>query len=231
MDAESGRIRFHVHGKFADSLQPREQVLSLSFLEASSCVCVKASYRDATDILNRLLGRTGSDTIKLRTLSDSMCRIGDEVSTILSNVTAKILLMYGFDDESGLPMDGVALSDSITSVAGSSTLEFDEAKIAAAISAVNEAREEKIPFLPKEIQIESAPSECVYVSIDDIGVKHPREAGRKKIYTPEQNVRIAEIRSSGKSIRETAREAGCSTGHVQDVLRSMKEKHGCMEIN
>ena len=61
--------------------------------------------------------------------------------------------------------------------------------------------------------------------------RNPREAGRKKIYTPEQNVRIAEIMSSGKSIRETAREAGCSTGHVQDVLRSMKEKHGCMEIN
>ena len=50
------------------------------------------------------------------------------------------------------------------------------------------------------------------------------ESGRKKIYTPEQNVRIAEIRSSGKSIRETAREAGCSTGHVQDVLRSYEGK-------
>ena len=179
LDAESGRISFHVHDGFADSLQPKERVLSLSFLEATSCVCVKASYRDATDILNRLLGRTGSDTIKLRTLSDSMCRIGDEVSSTLSDVTAKILLMYGFDNESGLPMDGVALPGSITSVAGSSTPEIDEAKIAAAISAVNEAREKKIPFLPKEVQIESVPSECVYVSIDDIGVKHQKDSRKE----------------------------------------------------
>ena len=179
MDAESGRISFHVHGKFADSLQPKERVLSLSFLEASSCVCVKTSYRDATDILNRLLGRTGPDTIKLRTLSDSMCRIGNEVSLKLSDVTAKILLMYGFDDESGLPMDGVTLSDTITSVSGSPALEIDEGKIAAAISAVNETREEKIPFLPGEIRIESAPSECVYVSIDDIGVKHQKDSRKE----------------------------------------------------
>lgn len=66
----------------------------------------------------------------------------------------------------------------------------------------------------------------------DIKTAHnPREAGRKKKYTSEQNARIVEIRSSGKSIRETAREAGCSTGHVQDVLRSMEKKQGCMEIN
>ena len=91
LDAESGRISFHVHGTFAESLQPKERVLSLSFLEASSCVCVKTSYRDATDILNRFLGRTGSGTIKLRTLSDSIGRIGEEVSLELSDVTARIL--------------------------------------------------------------------------------------------------------------------------------------------
>ena len=179
LDAESGRISFHVHGTFAESLQPKERVLSLSFLEASSCVCVKTSYRDATDILNRFLGRTGSGTIKLRTLSDSIGRIGEEVSLELSDVTARILAIYGFDDDSGLPMDGVILSDSITSVSSSSPVEIDEPKISAAISAINETREEKIPLPPRAIQIESIPSECVYVSIDDIGVKH-QKASRKE---------------------------------------------------
>ena len=179
LDAESGRINFHVHGTFAESLQPKERVLSLSFLEASSCVCVKTSYRDATDILNRFLGRTGPGAIKLRTLSDSIGRIGEDVALELSDVTARILSMYGFDDDSGLPMDGVALSDSITSVSSSSPVEIDEAKISAAISAINETREEKIPFLPGEIQIESAPSECVYVSIDDIGVKHQKDSRKE----------------------------------------------------
>lgn len=59
--------------------------------------------------------------------------------------------------------------------------------------------------------------------------RNPREAGRKRAYTTEEDAEIAAIRASGKSIRETAREAGCSVGHVQDVLRKLKG--GCMEIN
>ena len=179
LDAESGRISFHVHGTFADSLQPKERVLSLSFLEASSYICVKTSYRDATDILNRFLGRAESEAVKLRTLSDSMCRIGEEVSQELSDVTARILALYGFDDESGLPADGVILSENITSVAEPSCIEINESKIVEAVAAVNETREEKIPYSPDKIQIESAPSTCVYVSIDDIGVKHQKDSRKE----------------------------------------------------
>ena len=168
-----------MHDAFANSLQPKERILSLSFLEASSFICVKTSYRDATDILNRFLGRSGSETIKLRTLSDSICRIGDEVSQELSDITSNILAMYGFDDESGLPMDGVVLSDTITTVSGASPVEIDEVTIAEEIAAINETREEKIPFSSKGIQIESIPSECVYVSIDDIGVKHQKDSRRE----------------------------------------------------
>lgn len=168
-----------MHDAFANSLQPKERILSLSFLEASSFICVKTSYRDATDILNRFLGRSGSETIKLRTLSDSICRIGDEVSQELSDITSNILAMYGFDDESGLPMDGVVLSDTITTVSGASPVEINEVTIAEEIAAINETREEKIPFPSKGIQIESIPSECVYVSIDDIGVKHQKDSRRE----------------------------------------------------
>ena len=179
MDAEVGRISFSVHGTFAGSLQPKERVLSLSFLEASSCVCVKTSYRDATDILNRFLGRTGAGTIKLRTLSDSICRIGNEISQELSDVTERILKMYGFDVDSGLPIDGVALTDNITSITGSSAIEINESVITEAISGVNDSREEKIPFSAEEITVESIPSECVYISVDDIGVKQ-QKASRKE---------------------------------------------------
>lgn len=109
LEAETGRIAFFVRGELADSLQPKERILSLSFLEAASYVCIKTSYRDAADILNRFLGRADTDTIKLRTLSDSICRIGAGISKELSDVTAHILSMYGFDDESGLPLEDVAL--------------------------------------------------------------------------------------------------------------------------
>ena len=123
------------------------------------------------------------------------------MSQELSDVTSKILAMYGFDDKSGLPMDGVVLSDSITSVSGSLPVEIDEAKVADAITAVNETREEKISFLPENIQIESTPSDCVYVSIDDIGVKHQkdtRKEGSIRDYKYVENT-VAHIQYGDKS--------------------------------
>lgn len=179
MESESGRIAIRVYGAFADSLQPKERVLSLSFLEAASCVCTKTSYRDAADILNRFLGRIDINTIKLRTLSDSMCRIGAEISEELSDVTAHILSMYGFDDESGLPLEKAVLSDNITAVAISHSAKPSNPEIDELIAAVNDSREEKIPFSAAEIKIESAPEECVYISIDDIGVKHQKDSRKE----------------------------------------------------
>lgn len=159
-------------------MKPKERVLSLSFLDAASYVGVKTSYRVATDILNRFLGRTDTDSIKLRSFSDSVCRIGNEISEELSSVTARILAMYGFDSETGLPMDGTELPDHITSPVPPDVAEIDEDKIRKAMDHVNASREreEQIPFSPREVTLESAPSECVYISIDDIGVKHQKES-------------------------------------------------------
>ena len=84
--------------------------------------------------------------------------------------------MYGFDDETGLPRTDAALSDNITMPAVSGFPEIDKGRIQDVIDTVNSAREEKIPFSPPEVSIESVPPDCVYVSIDDIGVKHQKES-------------------------------------------------------
>lgn len=161
LEAESGRIALRVSGVFADFLQPKERVLSLSFLEAASCVCTKTSYRDAADILNRFLGRNDMNTVKLRTLSDSICRIGAEISEKLSDVTSYILSMYGFDSESGLPLEDAALSENITAAATSQGAKPGRSEIDEIIAAVNDSQEEKIPFSAAEIKIESVPEEYI----------------------------------------------------------------------
>lgn len=201
LDSEAGRIFFSAYGMLAGSLLPRERVLSLSFLETASYICVKTSYRDATDILNHFLGRPEEDKIKLRTLADCIGRTGNEISKELSVVTARILTMYGFDDETGLPRKGAALSDNVTTPAVSDSLEIDEKRIREAMDTVNAVREEKIPFSPEEISIESNPRDCVYVSIDDIGVKHQKESraeGSQRDYKFVENT-VAHIQYGDKS--------------------------------
>lgn len=105
-----------------------------------------------------------------------MCRTGNEISGALSDVTAHILARYGFDPETGLPRADAALPDSITMPGMPDSIEIDDDRIRNAIDAVNTSREEKIPFSPQEVSMESAPAECVYVSIDDIGVRHQKES-------------------------------------------------------
>lgn len=179
LDSESGRISLFVCGSLASSLKPKERILSLSFLEAASCVCTKTSYRDSTDIINRFLGRSGANTIKLRTLSDTICRTGAEISQELSNITSLILTMYGFDTESGLPLEDVVLSNNITTLALPDKAEIDTKKIEDAIFAINDSREEKIPFKADDVIIESVPSESVYVSVDDVGVKQQKNSRKE----------------------------------------------------
>ena len=94
------------------------------------------------DILNRFLGRTDINSVKLRTLSDSISRIGAEISKELSNVTAHILSMYGFDGESGLPLEGMVLSDNITAAAVAQVAEQGKPEINEGIAAVNDSRKE-----------------------------------------------------------------------------------------
>ncbi len=179
LDLESGRISLFVCGSLASSLKPKERILSLSFLEAASCVCTKTSYRDSTDIINRFLGRSGANTIKLRTLSDTICRTGAEISQELSNITSLILTMYGFDTESGLPLEDVVLPNNITTLALPDKVEIDTKKIEDAIFAINDSREEKIPFKADDVIIESVPSESVYVSVDDVGVKQQKNSRKE----------------------------------------------------
>ena len=109
--------------------------------------------------------------------------------------------MYGFDAESGLPLEDAVLSDNITTVSAPQPAGSGEAGINEIIAAVNDSREEKIPFSAAEISIESVPEECVYVSIDDIGVKHQKDSrkeGSVRDYKYVENT-IAHIQYGGES--------------------------------
>ena len=53
-------------------------------------------------------------------------------------------------------------------------------------------------------------------------VRNTRGAGRKKAYSKEEDQKIKKIYESCRSMRRTAKEAGCSLGHVQDVIHPKK---------
>ena len=76
----------------AQSLQPKERVCSTGYMELSCRLCTKLSYRNATEMINLFQHRDAGETIKLRTLSDSVERVGEQISARLEEMTQKVAL-------------------------------------------------------------------------------------------------------------------------------------------
>jgi len=174
IESELGRIAAHIRDSLACSIQPKERIASLAYTFLSSKVCTKLSYRDAVQTLNLFFHRKKEDSIKLRTLADSMERLGEKIEDQLAEATDKILEMHGFDSETGIPKEGISLSENIINPCAGAT--FDKPALQTAINDINVSREEKITFTAEELDIGQTGPDCVYVSIDDIGVKHQKDS-------------------------------------------------------
>lgn len=160
----------------AQSLQPKERIPSVGYLRLSSEICTKLSYREAVEIINHFQHRNGHDAIKLRTLADCMGRIGCKISQALGEASGRVLKMYGFDSENGLPMEGVSLTKNITAAHAPQKTADDIQSLRDAIDAVNASHDEKIPFTAEELDIETRASGSVYISIDNVGVKRQKDS-------------------------------------------------------
>ena len=126
--------------------------------------------------MNRFQHRDAGQAMKLRTLSGCMERTGSQISDEMEKTTERVLKMYGLDAQTGLPVEGVCLSPCITDPIVSEKTQDDIQMVDSVIDAVNMVRDEKIPFTAEELDLELSSSECVYVSIDDVGVKHQKES-------------------------------------------------------
>lgn len=167
-----------VFGDIAASLQPKERIPSIAFLSLATRACIGQSYRSAAEMLNLFFHRDGQNSVKLRTLSDMIGRTGNRVSQKLAATTEKILNMHGFDRETGLPVESVELSGNITGPHNPGEATSGGHMLQDAISQINASREEKIPFDAEGLDIEPEAAGCVYVSVDDIGVK--RQKGTRR---------------------------------------------------
>lgn len=131
-------------------------------------------------MINLFFHREKEDSIKSRTLADSMNRIGSKISNKLKELSGKVLSMNGFNKETGLQEKEVILSENITTVNNQAKDTSSEQQIQKVIDNINAEREEKIPFNAKELEIETMPADCVYISIDDVGVKHQKSSRKQE---------------------------------------------------
>ena len=137
VESELGRIDTQVFDKLAQSQQPKERIDSVAYKLLASKMCTNLSYRKSVEMINLFLHREDEDAIKLRTLSDSMNRIGNKISCKLEETSGRILKMNGFNKETGLPEKNIILSENITTPNAPAKGSTDEKHIQNASCAVS----------------------------------------------------------------------------------------------
>ena len=140
------------------------------------------SYHKGLDLLNRLLHRNSENAIKFRTYRDFCERSGKQIENYIYRESHDILKTHHFDAESGKPVGMLA-----TELTQNAKPYADEEAMKSAIERINSSKvlsEERIKSA--QLQIEDS-QETIYISIDDIGVKHQKEhrsegSERKGVY-------------------------------------------------
>lgn len=175
VESELTVVEFPFCGQLAASLKPTERVVSISMAEVTTLLTLDESYRRASNIANRVYHRDGEDLFIPETLKARQIKMGDAVSSDYMSEACGILESHGIDKDTGIIDDSSGIPESAREP--DLTEAVCEQHIAETVETFNEGRgdNEKIIHLEKVTGTEASADDCVYVCIDDVGVKHQKE--------------------------------------------------------
>lgn len=164
--------------KSANGLKPKQRLRSRSFSELNLRLVTRLSYRDTTDVLNRVLHREECNSVKTSTLEDWVESFGASLSESYESKAEDILESYGIDKQSGIIAEGVSLPLSVLNPKLPAVIGEKQARHL--ITEYNRGRNrmEKLKYDDSTSGIEDGTQKCCYISVDDIGVRF-QKPGRK----------------------------------------------------
>ena len=168
--------------KSVGGLKPKQRLRSRSFRELNLRLVSKLSYRDTTEVLNRVLHREECSKVKTSTLEDWVESFGESLSKGYESKAEDILDSYNVDRQSGIIAEGSSLPSSVLKPELPALIE--EKKARRLITEYNRGRErmEKLKYDDSTSGIEGCTRKCCYISVDDIGVRlqKPDRKGKHK---------------------------------------------------
>jgi hypothetical protein len=130
------------------------------------------SYRKCEEKINRIRWQEGEQT-QARTIANVIEREGTQIIAAIEEKADRILETNGFDKE-GKPME----PESFKSVLSEEAY-LSEESVKKAIDEYNEGKDEEFQIKADELhKTFENPSECVNISVDEVGVVHQKETGR-----------------------------------------------------
>ena len=130
------------------------------------------SYRKGLELLNRLLRREPDNEVKFRTYLDFCQKAGKKAEESAAREAETRLRKHGFDPESGKPRSQEGLPPELRKEAKPEEETETIAKAIEKINAGHKAEDERVRASQTETE---QPENTVYISVDDVGVRHQKE--------------------------------------------------------
>ena len=192
--------------KAVKSLKPKQRLRSSSFCELNLRLVSKLSYRETADVLNRVLHRDESVSVKTSTLEDWVESYGESLSEGYMSKAEEILDSYDIDKQSGIISEGASLPPSVLNPELPAVIGEKQARHL--ITEYNRGRDRmtKLKYDDLASGIEEGPGKCCYISVDDIGVRFqkPERKGKCKKGRSFIENTVIHIQAEGKQYTLTA---------------------------
>ena len=170
IEGEIGRITVNSGNAIVPEHQPKERIMTKAMRWISLKFCTMLSYRQAVETLNRLLHRKGKDEIKQKTYADFCIRTGTEMEEELNQKAERILEQHGFEAKSGKH-----IRETTEKIRKDSKKFQKQKEVRKAVWEWNTSHPETGEQLKQQKYLLEIPEKAVYISMDDIGVKHQKE--------------------------------------------------------
>ena len=192
--------------KAVKSLKPKQRLRSRSFCELNLRLVSKLSYRETADVLNRVLHRDESVSVKTSTLEDWVESYGESLSEGYMSKAEEILDSYDIDKQSGIISEESSLPPSVLNPELPAVI--GEKQTRHLITEYNRGRDRmtKLKYDDLASPIEDGPGKCCYISVDDIGVRFqkPERKGKCKKGRSFIENTVIHIQAEGKQYTLTA---------------------------
>ena len=192
--------------KAVKSLKPKQRLRSRSFCELNLRLVSKLSYRETADMLNRVLHRDESVSVKTSTLEDWVESYGESLSEGYMSKAEEILDSYDIDKQSGIISEEASLPPSVLNPELPAVI--GEKQTRHLITEYNRGRDRmtKLKYDDLASPIEDGPGKCCYISVDDIGVRFqkPERKGKCKKGRSFIENTVIHIQAEGKQYTLTA---------------------------
>ena len=194
IEAESGAFSLNVPNPLTKGMKPKEHFWSAEIISLTENTWIKMTNRVGIAFLNRLLHREGTESLKMKTLSEMCDRRGNEVMDYQNQHARNILVEHHFDPDTGIPQ-GDADLDSLQEDGSENILisQKRKAQIDEYIENYNSSKQDGISIQMTDQQwcnLETPDMSTVYIALDGVGVKRQkdkRESDKEKQTAPSAN--------------------------------------------